>query len=548
MFNRSLRIGRIADTDVRLHWSLLLGCAYLYWLVSGSGAISVVVGITLTLSVFISIVLHEFGHTLVAQRLGYPTRQIVLWMLGGLAILERVPRRSRDKILIYAAGPLVNLAIAGLVVGTGWALTALVVGDWDLTVARWLTAVGLPPLSVAQLGSRIVWINLALALFNLLPIYPLDGGRILHAALTPVLGERRADLVTLIIGGLLAAGQLVFFSIQGEWAVVGETLFLLLLVCTLNPWFSLQLAQGFMWGFHRGGYYALHRQDYDRALAYADQQIAHGRRVPEHHLLRSYILLKADDLPAAGAQRAMALNNRGTIAWLQGDDAAARVDIDQAILADPTVVYGYTSRGEIAAYRGEADLALADLTAAIEIAPALSGARYHRAALRFQLGDLEGSRSDAAHMFADDHNEMINWSEEEQRRWLTNQLPWAHQIAAWADTHAWSSARVQGFLGDTLWVNGRATEAVAAYTQALVATPIDTALLLRRAQAHQACGAIAASQTDIQSVLAARPTAYIRQRAMALLAILTPTAIVPNSSTNTSLFSTQRIEAEVRED
>src|SRR5919108_3346479 len=102
MFNRSLRVGRVANTDVRLHWSLLLGCAYFYVIVPVTSARSLVVATTLMLSVFVSITLHEFGHTLVAQRLGYRTRQIVLWMLGGVAFLERVPRRTRDKILICA--------------------------------------------------------------------------------------------------------------------------------------------------------------------------------------------------------------------------------------------------------------------------------------------------------------------------------------------------------------------------------------------------------------------------------------------------------------
>jgi len=518
-------------------------------LVPVTSVISVVVITTLMLSVVVSVALHEFGHALVAQRLGYRTRNIVLWMLGGVAILERVPRRTRDKILIYAAGPLVNLAIAGLLAGIGWALAALVGADWNRAFVRWMSTGGVPLLSVVLLGSAMAWINLALALFNLLPIYPLDGGRILRAALTPLLGERRADLVALLIGVPIAGGLLIFFIIQGAWVSVGETLLLLLVAGTLNPWFNRQLTLGITWGFHRGGYYALHRQDYDRALAYANQQIARGRRLHEHQVLRSYVLLKTDDLPAAwlaadqavrlsltpGVQRAMALNNRAAIAWLQGDDAAARVDIDQAILADPTMVYAYCSRGEMAADRGDNDLALADLTAAIELAPAFSAPRYHRAALRFRLGDLDGSRTDAAHMFADDHNEMLTWSEMELRRWLTNQLAWAHQIAAWAHTHAWSAARVQRFLGDALWVNGCATEAVVAYTQALAATPAESTLLLRRAQAHQACGMIEAARADIERVLAARPTPYTRQRAVALLATLTSRTTSQNSPMSTSL-------------
>jgi tetratricopeptide (TPR) repeat protein len=125
------------------------------------------------------------------------------------------------------------------------------------------------------------------------------------------------------------------------------------------------------------------------------------------------------------------------------------------------------------------DLAQANLNTAVELAPDFSEARYHRAALRFRLGYLEGSRADAAHVFAGDQHDMLNWSEVELQRSLLDQTTWAQQIAAWADTYAWSLARTLSFLGDTLRVNGRATEAIAAYTQALAAAPADTALKLK---------------------------------------------------------------------
>src|SRR5262245_24019454 len=127
MFKRSLRLGSVANNDVRLHWSLLLGCALFYVIIPATGAANLVVATAVMLSVFLSVTAHEFGHALAARRLGFATRQIVLWMLGGLAFLEREPSRTRDKILIAVAGPLVNLAIAGACAGLGAALTALIV-------------------------------------------------------------------------------------------------------------------------------------------------------------------------------------------------------------------------------------------------------------------------------------------------------------------------------------------------------------------------------------------------------------------------------------
>jgi Flp pilus assembly protein TadD len=119
---------------------------------------------------------------------------------------------------------------------------------------------------------------------------------------------------------------------------------------------------------------------------------------------------------------------------------------------------------------------------------------------------------------------MLNWSEVELQRSLIDQTTWAQQIAAWADTYAWSLARTLSFLGDTLRVNGRTTEASAAYTQALAAAPTDTTLLLRRALAHQASGMLDAARSDLERVLAGRPAPVTRQRAAALLATLPPTS------------------------
>lgn len=536
MFNRSLQLGKIAGVDVRLHWSLLLGCAFFYANMPVVSALNLMAATVLMLSVVLSITAHEFGHALMARRFGCPTRQIVLWALGGVAMVAGEPRRARDKIAVYAAGPLVNLAIAGLLLGFSMALAGWAGPLWGRSFARWLQSIGVPPLNLAQVGRSVIWINILLALLNLLPIYPLDGGRMLQAALLPWLGDRRTNVVALLIGVPLTLGLLIYFARDGNWAGAGEMLLLLLVVGTLNPWFNRQFSLAFVWLFHRASYYALHREDYERALAYADRQLARGRREREHELMRSYILLRMGDLPAAwaaadravqlspapGQQRAMALNNRSAIAWLQGDDTAAQQDADAAIAADPALVHAYSSRAEIAAHRGDTDQALADMTTAIELAPGFVMARYLRAALRFQLGDLDGARDDAAYVFAEDHGDVLGWFAIEQQRWLSGRQAWAEQLVAWAQSQGWSPVGVRRFLGDTLRVNGQADAAIAAYSEALAAAPADATLLLRRAQAYQAIGAMQAARADIERLLAGRATPWLRQQALALQASLIP--------------------------
>lgn len=550
MFSRSLRLGRIATIDVRLHWSLILGYAFFYLITPGTGVRNLTMATTVMVSVFLSITAHEFGHALVARRFGCATRQIVLWMLGGLALFEREPRRTSEKILIALAGPLVNLAIAGLCFGLGVALTTLISTSRSVAFARFLYTPLLPSLSIVQIGSMVVAINVVLALFNLLPVYPLDGGRVLRAALAPRLGERRADQVALLIAVAVISALLAFFGRQRDWLSFGETLLLLLVASTLHPWFNRQLTLAGVWWLHRGSYYAFARQDYDRALAYADQQIASGRRLGEHYVLRSYVMLKTGDLAAAwvaadqaarlpgatNVERAMALNNRGVIACLQGNLVEAQPDLDAAIQANPQLAYAYDTRGDLAARLGDSDKALADLNAALELAPQFIEARYHRAELLFARGELEGARADAAFAFAAGHDDMLDWSEVELRHILSGRLAWAQQVVAWVDP-TWSASRTQRFLGDALRVNGHPAEAVAAYGQALATSPTDATLLLRRAWAYQACGMPQQARADSESALAAKPTPNLRKRAIALLDTLASAAI--SSPTDPNLLPAQ---------
>jgi Zn-dependent protease len=540
MFNRSLRIGSLAGIDVHLHWSLLLGCAYFYFITFGTEAMAAM----LVLSIFLSIVAHEFGHALVARWLGYPTRQIVLWMLGGVAIFDGEPRRARERIAIYAAGPLINLAIAAILAGLGYVLAAHLGQGWSRIIARDLRELNLPPLNLSQFGGSVIGMNLALALFNLLPIYPLDGGRIVRTMLARWIGERIADGVVLGLGLLLTSGLMLFFALQEVWLAVGEMSLLLLVVATLNPWFGRQVARVLTWLFYRGNYYAFYQQDYARAMAYADKQTARNAHAPAPHLLRSYLFLKMDNLPAAWAaadaavqlcptptmHRAMALNNRGTIAWLQGDEVAARVDFDQAIQANATLAHAYCSRGELAAHHGDVDLAMADLTTAIEHMPQLLEAHYHRAALRFAQGDLAGARADAMTVFASNQPELPKWGDVELQHIVANRIPWARQIVAWAEAPGWSHAHALSFLGDTLRLNGHASEAVATYTQALATSPTDATLLARRALAHQSAGALDLARADIKQALAGQLTPWSRQHITALRDSLASDTTTPKTS------------------
>ena len=154
MNNGSLSLGRYFGIPVRAHWSMALVAVLIG--VSLAGLLGAVAGIIAVIAFFVSILAHEFGHALVARRYGVQTESIDLWALGGVARLDREPPTPKADGLIAGAGPLVSLLIGLVAFGGGYIL--------EVDAIRWVGAV-----------------NLLLALFNMLPGAPLDGGRVLRA-------------------------------------------------------------------------------------------------------------------------------------------------------------------------------------------------------------------------------------------------------------------------------------------------------------------------------------------------------------------------------
>lgn len=173
-------IGRLAGIPLRVHLTfplLLAWIAFAQWQLDGDprGAISLVGTVLL---VFLIVVLHELGHALAARRYGVVTRDITLLPIGGLARLERIPREPRQELVIAIAGPAVNVVLA-LAIGAALLATG---GFAPLNGIGGLVAPD-PSFDLRRLATRLVGINVWLIAFNLLPAFPMDGGRMLRAAL-----------------------------------------------------------------------------------------------------------------------------------------------------------------------------------------------------------------------------------------------------------------------------------------------------------------------------------------------------------------------------
>ena len=169
---RSLKIGAVSGIGIYLHWTflLLIAAIFGYYYVQSQSVGAAIASMGLILGVFVCVVLHELGHALTARRFGVGTRSITLYPIGGLARLQRIPSEPMKEFWIAIGGPAVNLAIA-VVLGL-----AVLVGGGTFSPS----ALQVPGTNTL---TALMWINVALAGFNLLPAFPMDGGRVLRALL-----------------------------------------------------------------------------------------------------------------------------------------------------------------------------------------------------------------------------------------------------------------------------------------------------------------------------------------------------------------------------
>jgi Zn-dependent protease/predicted transcriptional regulator len=183
------KLGRFAGIDVYVHatFLLLIGwVGYDYWSKFQDWS-RVFIGILFILALFICVVLHEYGHALTARKYGIKTRDITLYPIGGVARLERMPDRPIEELWVALAGPAVNVVIAGILF-------------LYLVLTNSLTPITSMSLSGGSVPERLMTVNVFLAVFNLIPAFPMDGGRVLRALLALKLEYVQATQIAATIG------------------------------------------------------------------------------------------------------------------------------------------------------------------------------------------------------------------------------------------------------------------------------------------------------------------------------------------------------------
>jgi len=217
----SWQLGAFWGIPVKVHWTFGILILFVTYTAFTNGfKLWQGVGFVLyTFVLFFCVVLHEYGHALTARRFGVATKDIILSPIGGIARLENMPEKPIQEFFIAIAGPLVNLVIGSvlglaLYFGTGQLMPEFAFARFD------------DPIEFAR---YVLWINLALFLFNLIPAFPMDGGRIFRSLMATKIGKVRATKIASNVGRLIAIGFVIFgvFNQQLTLSLIGLFIFMM---------------------------------------------------------------------------------------------------------------------------------------------------------------------------------------------------------------------------------------------------------------------------------------------------------------------------------
>ncbi|QZY00621.1 site-2 protease family protein [Halobaculum rubrum] len=226
---RGIRVGRVAGIPIQLNWTFLLILPLFAYLIGSQvgefagivgdtfgvaiaadaltgGTLPWVLGTAAALGLFVSVLLHEFGHSLTAMHYGYEIESITLWLFGGVASFEEMPEDWKQEFAVAIMGPVVSVALG--------VVTYVV-----------LVSVSLPP-TVAFVVGYLALMNLVLAAFNMLPGFPMDGGRVLRALLARNRPHARATQIAAEVGKVFAFLLGLFGLFGGNWLTVGLAFFI----------------------------------------------------------------------------------------------------------------------------------------------------------------------------------------------------------------------------------------------------------------------------------------------------------------------------------
>ncbi len=193
--SNSLEIIEIKKIPIRIHWSFILILGYVFYInfKAGNNSHQIIWSLIYVLSIFLCVTLHELGHALAAKQYGIHTKSITLYPIGGIASIEKIPEKPIQELIVALAGPIVNVIISAIL--WTWIIFSPIEYTLDDISIQIHTKNFLPNLAT---------VNLTLAIFNLIPAFPMDGGRVFRSLLSLWIGRIQATYFAMLLGQILS--------------------------------------------------------------------------------------------------------------------------------------------------------------------------------------------------------------------------------------------------------------------------------------------------------------------------------------------------------
>jgi tetratricopeptide (TPR) repeat protein len=515
----SLLLARIRGVDIRFHFSMLFSIPIAYFIFRPTNVREITSALLWLIGFVLCIFLHEVGHALAAQIVGVEVKSIVIWILGGFTNLSRKAEKPSHNLAISAAGPLVNMLLGFFCV-----LVYILLSYLFLPFYR-STELYLWGQTFTNLFFSLALVNMILVVFNLLPIYPLDGGNMTHSLMEMFFGRTNADWITLLISIPVLLVLIAFGLATQDYLLLFSCILIGLGVGTLNRSFIRRLNLGINFLFKRSGYYYL-QSDFERAIQYYTQDIEHEPQQPTHYLARAacYLNLLQKEKAVADVERALKLNPKSTFALqLRGEIYSLDKNFDAALdyfaraqEINPHWAVTYFDRGTVLLDKKEFQSALIELDKAISLSPQMWLFYLVRSVVHFKLGNFELAHKDQDLALRLSEKEALVMTELNTAIY-ENCLDWAEDYYSRVLLKQPNSGYAYQGRADACRVNDEHEKAIVDYTRAIMSLPKESSLYLGRGISWLAINETEKGIADLRQAAANTDKLHLKRQAEELL-------------------------------
>jgi Zn-dependent protease len=345
----TLKLGKVAGIEVSVHWTFLLLIGWVIWRESRSGSTieEILWTLLFVISIFFCVTLHELGHALTAKRFNIKTLDITLLPIGGIARLENMPEKPLHELLVAIAGPLVNILIAAI-------LFPLVIYQLNMEYISSMKGI-----SKETFLLNLFSVNITLALFNMLPAFPMDGGRVFRSVLSFKLPRHIATRIAasvgqfiailFVVGGffvnpfLIFIGLFIFLGAQAEAEMTANKYVLsgykvrdviMVNYHTVDAFDSLSVPVSLLLGGQAKNFIVMHDNQVVGTLS-REELIKglseKGRDVPVADVMNKDVVFLDADMPLENAYQLMQQHAAGLLPVMQNKQLAGTLDLENIL-------------------------------------------------------------------------------------------------------------------------------------------------------------------------------------------------------------------------